>query len=600
MNPTGVYVPIHEVFPGAQSNFDAFTSLVRKLSRTDALFWCARLNLIISNPQNPDHRATQQYGLSTFFTPQQIDRINRFARIHGGADKVTVFFRGQLLELIRWVCLFCQDQPGDGETFNDPEIRETFAKVVLLASDIWARRVIGDKFSLEGGVDAARQRALGAIRQAIAETSSGIEPLWAVGRGRSIFGDHFPQFYPDMEKVFTAQTRLSLDEYYTCLCAMIGQYLNRTPEKAASGADGPGLFSVDTFCDPCPHMKPVFSQYLALESQTPDELSRALWGSRTVATPNDAGRYDFGPLRRRPIVRSTDARAIIVDPVFYAERGAVGPLFYALQGMDSGQANQIFAAFGQAFEAYAGEILRRVFPEQPPPLARRLVWNLIGRDGEGREVQLADACLNNVKELVLFEIKAAWVRDDIVVDEEPDRYLDHLREKYGVHGGPECRASVKGVGQLARTISRLAGGEWRATGQELAEARRVYPVLVVHDQFVDAPVHSHFLATEFARCLQPDGTWANGDLQKGPFSVLPLIVMTIDDLESLETSLEHFGLCDLLRDYSAACRDRIVSLHNFVAASHYGTMIYYSRGVARKSLEILKTTMKALFPEASS
>lgn len=135
MNPTGVYVPIHEVFPGVPSDFDAITSLLRKLSRTDALFWCARLNLIVSNPENQDHRAKQQYGLSTFFTPGQIERINRFAQIHGGAEKVTIFFRGQLLELIRWICLFCQDQLGDGETFNDPEILETFVMGDVTSSD---------------------------------------------------------------------------------------------------------------------------------------------------------------------------------------------------------------------------------------------------------------------------------------------------------------------------------------------------------------------------------------------------------------------------------------------------------------------------------
>ncbi len=100
MNPTGVYVPVQEVFPGAPNNFGDFTLLLRKLSRNDALFWCARLNLIISNPAFPDHKARQQYGLDVFFTQEQIERVNRFARARGGAERVAIFFRGQLLELI--------------------------------------------------------------------------------------------------------------------------------------------------------------------------------------------------------------------------------------------------------------------------------------------------------------------------------------------------------------------------------------------------------------------------------------------------------------------------------------------------------------------
>lgn len=70
MNPTGVYVPVHEVFPGIPHDFDDFAFLHRKLSRTDALFWCARLNLIISNPASPDHKARQQYGLNMWANDQ--------------------------------------------------------------------------------------------------------------------------------------------------------------------------------------------------------------------------------------------------------------------------------------------------------------------------------------------------------------------------------------------------------------------------------------------------------------------------------------------------------------------------------------------------
>lgn len=599
MNPAGVCVPISAVFPDVANDFQVFATLLRTLSRTDTLLWCARLNLIISNPQNHNHREKQQYGISVFFTKEEIERINRYSVEHGGAEKVIVFFRGQLLELIRWVCLLCQDQPGDGETFNDSRVLQMFAKAALLASDIWAQRVIGNRFSFVGEVSAARRRALASIRQSIAETSSGTEPLWAMGRGRSIFTEHLVQVYPDFDGIFTQQTGLSLDEYYTCLCAIIAQFLNRTPEKAATGADGSGLFDVNIVCHSCPHMKPVFSRYFALESQTAPELKQALWGGRSFATPSDAGRFDLGAMRRRPIIRAADGRAIILDPVFYAERGAIGPLFYALQGMDSRQSNLLFSALGHAFEAYVGAMLQRALPTRATHQQRRFVRNPIGGDARGGAVQLADACLVHASELILFEMKATWISDRVVAADEPERYLDQLREKYGVHTGPEGRQTAKGVGQLARSICRIANGEWTLTGQDLAGPKRLYPVLLVHDQLLDAPVHGQFLAEEFVQCLQPDGVCSNGDLRKGRFAVTPLIIMTIDDLENLEVSLEHFELRDLLCDYSAACLDRIVSLNNFIAASSYGQMMYYNRAVAGKSLDILKHTMKELFPQAS-
>ena len=85
-------------------------------------------------------------------------------------------------------------------------------------------------------------------------------------------------------------------------------------------------------------------------------------------------------------------------------------------------------------------------------------------------------------------------------------------------------------------------------------------------------------------------------MRKGPFRVTPLIVMTIDDLESLETSIEHFSLRDLLRDYSASCDDRNVSLRHFIATSEYREKIYHNKSIASKALEMLDETMRKIFP----
>jgi hypothetical protein len=109
------------------------------------------LNLIVSGSSDTAPTAKQQIGLNQFFTSEEINAINDFAKRSGGSQNVTVFFRGQLLELLRWVTLYCHDHPGDGTTFEDAEVRRRFAQVALLASDIWARRVFKDRFSLMAG-----------------------------------------------------------------------------------------------------------------------------------------------------------------------------------------------------------------------------------------------------------------------------------------------------------------------------------------------------------------------------------------------------------------------------------------------------------------
>ena len=109
----GIFLPVSEVFPDTKSDFETFKSLLGNLSRTDSLFWCARLNLIISDPE-ATHIKKQQAGLSQFFTQEEINKVNSFVKKNGGAERITVFFRGQILELVRWITLYCHDFPEDG------------------------------------------------------------------------------------------------------------------------------------------------------------------------------------------------------------------------------------------------------------------------------------------------------------------------------------------------------------------------------------------------------------------------------------------------------------------------------------------------------
>ncbi len=127
--------------------------------------------------------------------------------------------------------------------------------------------------------------------------------------------------------------------------------------------------------------------------------------------------------------------------------------------------------------------------------------------------------------------------------------------------------------------------------------KRFYPVLLVHDPLLDAPGHGNILADEFATALDPDEMGRTGEMRKGHFWVAPLIIMTIEDLECLETSIEHFSLHNLLRDYSADCSDRMASLHNYLAISKYRTKVYHSRSMASNTLEVLEQSQRTIFPK---
>ncbi len=103
-----------------------------------------------------------------------------------------------------------------------------------------------------------------------------------------------------------------------------------------------------------PDMALAMDRYIELESQTADELRTALWkGSSGADGLTGAEPFDYTQLRERPILRTADGRAIILDQAFYSEKASVGPLFTLVKILGKGnkKINTVFGAFGSAFRS---------------------------------------------------------------------------------------------------------------------------------------------------------------------------------------------------------------------------------------------------------
>lgn len=581
-NQIGLLLPASELFPGIDCSAGTLKTVLNGLSLTDTLFWCARLNLVVCDP-HVDHLTKQQFGLNQFLTTEDISRVNEFARRHGGAEQVTVFFRGQLLELIRWVALYCTDHPNDGTTFEDPSVRRKFAQAALMAGELWSTRIFGDRFSAEAELGVARQRSLGAIRKGVEGTLQAPDLAKSLGRGWTFFSDYVPRYNRSFNSDFHTTTGFSVEDYFICLGAMITSYID--PKL------GTGLFDANTFARSTAYAE-TLNRFIERESQTAYEVKMALWGSgvgsnTTLAIPD----YDYRALREKPILRSADGRAIILDPVFFSEKASIGPVFL----LPREQRQQALSDLGKAFEAYSGDMLGRMFPDIVESPDKRFRCNILGTDIEGTDFEI-DACLNDRLELVLFEIKTGLIREDSILGENHESLLTQLRLKYVWN---EDEKAV-GVGQLARVISILAARKWVGSSHEFSNVQLVYPVLLVHDPLLAAPVYGHFLAEEFKEVLAPEKELPSGELRKAHLRVAPLIIMTVDDLENLETSIEHFGFRDLLSAYSEGCPDRLMSLQHFMITSTFKDHIFQNRSIAAAGLNILEKVKEKVFAKVMS
>ncbi len=305
----GIYVPVSEVFPDVQSDLGTFRNLLEQLSLTDTLFWCARLNLVISCSITTTHMKRQQFGLNALFTTEEINRVNAFAKEKGGAEKITVFFRGQLLELMRWALLYCHDRIDDGNTFESETVRRTFVQALLIAGDIWSEWVYRDKFSLENGLEIARQKSLGAMRKAVEATALMPDLARSLGRGWTLFSDCIPTHLDNFGQKFRSETGLSVEEYYICLAAIMANFMcNDTPGRIR------GIFNATELGKDTPYEE-VLRKYISIETQTANELRQCLWGQIPIEIVDEENipSFDYRSLREKPILKAYDGRAIILD-----------------------------------------------------------------------------------------------------------------------------------------------------------------------------------------------------------------------------------------------------------------------------------------------
>lgn len=572
LNPVESYVTIFEVFPDIKNDLTTFADLLKKLSRTDSIFWCSRLNNIMSS-KKLSSKEKQQFGVSQFLSIEDINYLNN--HIHDKKN-TTLFFRGQILELLRWVILYCNDQVNDGRTFEELETRRTFAKVLLIASDIWERRIFKNWSFQNGDIQAEKIYVLGSIRKIVESTLSLPEQEKIFGRGWTIFNEYLPQFYNSFHLDFFSITGLSLEEYFICLVTMITNFIKD---------DSTNIFKIDKISDDS-KVSSLFQKYLNLESQDAAELMSSLW-QETAITQDSIPQYDYKPIREKPVFVAKDGRGIIMDPNFFCEKALIGPLFYISKKFG----NQVFIHFGKAFEKYSCDILKRMYPESNK-IYNRLCCNIELLTKRGDTIGEIDACLNDLNDIILFEMKSIFIRDDSYLA-SPEKFVKILREKYGVTQNGSSK-SVKGVGQLARIICELIINREEINGLDFSKVQKVFPVLLVHDSLLHSPLYGEFLATEFKELIVPDFILPNGDMIKNNICILPLILMTIDELENIETANEHYGMKQFLIDYSIECPDRKVSINNYVANSKKYNF-YHNKYLSSKSIDIMQKAAKYVF-----
>jgi len=557
LDNTFLYANVDTVFPSLTPDLGTLQALLAPLPRAETMFFCTRCNAILTGFGSGDIQQRQQRLVGMLLGREDIDRVNYIAA--QSKKRVLPFFRGQMLDLMRWAALFCAGTNDDFTVFDAPQSRRDFAAAAFIAGELSARRLGERNLVVPHDRELFPETTLAYSIGAVYSTAS-LPHTWTIlGRGLEILREYYPKHDPCLDERLRSAIGLNLEEYMICLLSLVPAF-----SWDRQGGTFMNLLEMGEVAE----FREQFRLFIQAESQTTDELACSF---RELSPGDDPTSWNWSldPLRARPILAETWERAVLVDGRLWEEKSSVGALFHAIRDRDRDEARAVLGAFGKAFEDYACDILETLVA----PESERLEWQFQRRRGRNTSSEgefEIDATYLDGRQLFLFEIKASFLREDRMHD--PEGFLEHLDEKY-VRRRAKKAGTHRAVEQLSRVCRLISSREWLGDDEEFSDVVLLHPVLVVYDSLLSAPLIGEYLAKRFREQISPDEVLASGQMKKQKIRIAALTILTADDIENLESSVKHFKFTRLLWEYEYECPSRVVSLHDYIARSRFVDML---------------------------
>ena len=314
----------------------------------------------------------------------------------------------------------------------------------------------------------------------------------------------------DMDAIFSQATGLSLQDYQYLVLSILSVSLSYSLKDVLDGSE---IF-VDT--QRFPDLIPLYDRLLQHTCIPIDELALAI--ETTPSIPNE-----FLLLRKYPLMKIAENRIVCIDIGFLLEKLETGIFWIIrdqLESEEAGKGKEIIALRGQVFEDYAASIIKRALSDTAACTERYIISP---KYDHKEQAECTDIAVLSNDTLILLECKAPLL----------SAKTKFSGDFCNLYDGIKCNA-IKGVEQLWTAIQTLghtdATQRRRVEEIDIPQVRKIYPVLVLSDRMFSFPFMNRFLDSEFQRLV------TYNDLQEH-LEIMPLTVLTIENLESLEPYL---------------------------------------------------------------
>ncbi len=337
----------------------------------------------------------------------------------------------------------------------------------------------------------------------------------------------------------TGPTGLSLQDYQYLILSILSVSLSFSLEDILDGSE---IF-VDP--QPSPDLAPLYDRLLQHTCIPIDELASEV--ETTPSLPNE-----FLLLRKYPLIKIDENRIMCIDIGFLLEKLETGVFWIIRDQLEEerrGRGKKIIGLRGQVFEDYAASIIKRALSETEACAEQYI---LRPRYDQKEQAECTDIAVLGDDTLSLLECKAPLLSAKAKFSGDFCNLYDGIKPN-----------AIKGVEQLWSAIQTLGHTDTtqrrQVEGIDISQVRKIYPVLVLSDRIFSFPFMNRFLDSEFQRFV------TFNDLEEH-LEIMPLTVLTIEDLENLEPYLSdtpfHVHLDQWITQiFLITCLPRSVSIY---------------------------------------
>ncbi len=318
----------------------------------------------------------------------------------------------------------------------------------------------------------------------------------------------------DVNEIFSQVTGLKLRDYQRLVFGIFAFYWNFTPEEICrqGPTDKPLFFNPN---GNSPALTPLLEKLLSHICISIDDLNDK--AANLLEYKNE-----FLLWREYPLLRINENQIMCIDFSFLLEKLQTG-IFWTIREYLKGKKEMgIFERlWGDVFEDYTASIIQRGVNSQNQSTRDELIIKP-KYDQKKKQNECSDIAICNDDTLVLLECKASTLSAPAKFSGDFGTFYDNTKP------------AKKGVEQLWNAI-RLLGNKSQTIKQEVkgidtSKVKKIYPVLVLSDNIFSTLLMNWFWDKEFKSLKQEN-------ILIEHLKIMPLTILTISDIESLEPYL---------------------------------------------------------------